>query len=175
MAYAVSAAEVEITVDRIVEFHRRLLLPTRHAKHAGRIRTVQNWIGARRTAHLAQRLSSLHVLQRRRTPNDRASRDRACAVRNDSSIRRRESTRYEGLADSPVALSSTSESVSLFAVSCSRAVADVEVFEARVEALRGEWRERLGTAGAGYARFVAKRIAKKSRGASYDAPLRFRG
>ena len=44
MAYAVAGA-ADVTLERIVEFHRRLLLPTRNAKHAGRIRTVQNWIG----------------------------------------------------------------------------------------------------------------------------------
>ena len=34
-----------ITVDSILEVHRRLLAPTRLAGHAGHIRTLQNWIG----------------------------------------------------------------------------------------------------------------------------------
>jgi Fic family protein len=36
-----------ITVDGLVEVHRRLLADSEIAEHAGRIRTVQNWIGGR--------------------------------------------------------------------------------------------------------------------------------
>ena len=35
----------EITVDLMLEIHRRLLAGTRLAEHGGRFRTVQNWIG----------------------------------------------------------------------------------------------------------------------------------
>ena len=47
MAWAVdtlSRAD-RITVDGLLEVHRRLLAPTRLAEHGGRVRTVQNWIG----------------------------------------------------------------------------------------------------------------------------------
>ena len=56
-----------------------------------------------------------------------------------------QSARYEGPPDSPQALKSTNEWVGLFAGACSRAVADAESFERRVEALRMEWRARLGS------------------------------
>jgi Fic family protein len=45
MAYAVEGPEVDISVGRILEFHRRLLAPTRLARDAGRVRLEQNWIG----------------------------------------------------------------------------------------------------------------------------------
>jgi Fic family protein len=38
-------ATSEITLDRLLETHRRLLDRTRLAEHAGRVRTEQNWIG----------------------------------------------------------------------------------------------------------------------------------
>jgi Fic family protein len=44
MTYAVSDLG-PITVDRLVEFHRRLLASTRRVEFAGAIRTQQNWIG----------------------------------------------------------------------------------------------------------------------------------
>jgi|SRR5579884_236671 len=47
MAYAIGAVapESEITLERLLETHRRLLGRTSLAHHAGRLRTVQNWIG----------------------------------------------------------------------------------------------------------------------------------
>ena len=50
MAYAVEAAGArsDVTVDRLLETHRRLLIRTRLSDHAGRIRTIQNWIGGSR-------------------------------------------------------------------------------------------------------------------------------
>ncbi len=45
MAYAVHGAAAPVTVDRIVEVHRRLLMHTDKARYAGVIRTEQNWIG----------------------------------------------------------------------------------------------------------------------------------
>jgi Fic family protein len=47
MAETVESVEENdlITVDRILEFHRRLLTGTRLAEYAGQIRTKQNWIG----------------------------------------------------------------------------------------------------------------------------------
>ena len=46
MAYAIEGPEKEITVDRLLEFHRRLMAPTDVARRdAGTIRSQQNWIG----------------------------------------------------------------------------------------------------------------------------------
>ena len=47
MAWAVGtlSRSQSITVDGILEVHRRLLAPTRLAEHGGQVRTVQNWIG----------------------------------------------------------------------------------------------------------------------------------
>jgi hypothetical protein len=44
MSFAVQS-DGDITVERLLEVHRRLLAPTRAAEHAGRIRDGQNWIG----------------------------------------------------------------------------------------------------------------------------------
>lgn len=45
MTYARADPDSPITVDRLLEVHRRLLAPTNMAMHAGVIRTEQNWIG----------------------------------------------------------------------------------------------------------------------------------
>src|SRR5450759_3125739 len=47
MAAALQAAEGggQVTVDTILDIHARLLAGTEIEKHAGRVRTVQNWIG----------------------------------------------------------------------------------------------------------------------------------
>ena len=47
MAWAVDtlSTAAEVTVDGVLEVHRRLLAGTRRSEHAGRIRTEQNWIG----------------------------------------------------------------------------------------------------------------------------------
>jgi Fic family protein len=45
MSYAIGDAGGHVTVDQILEVHRRLLAPTRHAQHAGVLRAEQNWIG----------------------------------------------------------------------------------------------------------------------------------
>jgi len=45
MVWAVADAERPITVDHLLEVHRRLLIGTRLEPHAGRLRTEQNWIG----------------------------------------------------------------------------------------------------------------------------------
>jgi Fic family protein len=46
MAYAVEGGAGEISVERILEVHRRLMAPTPLATVAGRVRTEQNWIGS---------------------------------------------------------------------------------------------------------------------------------
>jgi Fic family protein len=48
MSYALLRTDVDITVDVILEFHRRLLAPTQLESIAGRMRTEQNWIGGTR-------------------------------------------------------------------------------------------------------------------------------
>ena len=47
MAWGVDAVEPgsPVTVDTLLEAHRRLLAGTRLEEHGGRIRTVQNWVG----------------------------------------------------------------------------------------------------------------------------------
>lgn len=47
MSWAIDALSTApaVTVDGLLEVHRRLLVGTRLAEHAGRIRTEQNWIG----------------------------------------------------------------------------------------------------------------------------------
>ncbi len=45
MSYALTDPAGLITVDRICEVHRRLLVGSRSAAHAGVLRTEQNWIG----------------------------------------------------------------------------------------------------------------------------------
>jgi Fic family protein len=45
MSYAVHEVTGPITVDQILEVHRRLLAQTDRARYAGVIRTAQNWIG----------------------------------------------------------------------------------------------------------------------------------
>ena len=42
------SAAAQVTVEGLLELHRRLLAGTRHAEHAGQIRAVQNWIGGSR-------------------------------------------------------------------------------------------------------------------------------
>jgi Fic family protein len=45
MSHALDGPNEPITVERIIEVHRRLLANSRAAAHAGIIRTEQNWIG----------------------------------------------------------------------------------------------------------------------------------
>jgi Fic family protein len=198
MVYALDGADIEITVERILEFHRRLLSPTRQASEAGRIRSEQNWIGGTTfnpfgaayvpppTENVLPLLSDLcafcnddsmpavaqaaiaHAQFETIHPfvdgNGRTGRAliqmifkrRRLATRTlppvslilatnaQDYVAALQSTRYIGPPDSPQAVASTNEWVSLFAASCSRAVADAESFEQRVEGLQTDWRARLG-------------------------------
>jgi Fic family protein len=45
MAYALADPTHDITIERLLEIHRRLLEPTRLSEAAGKVRDVQNWIG----------------------------------------------------------------------------------------------------------------------------------
>ena len=199
MTYATESPELAISVDRILEFHRRLLTPTRLAPHAGRIRTAQNWIGgtsynpfgaafvppppedvpdllddlckfcnddllpAVAQAAIAHAQfetihpfvdgngrtgrALIHMILRRRGLVTRTlvPVSLILATHAQDYVAALQSARYEGPPDSPQALKSTNEWVGLFAGACSRAVADAESFERRVEALRMEWRARLGS------------------------------
>jgi Fic family protein len=198
MAYAVEGSDVEVTVDRILEFHRRLLAPTRLAPDAGRIRSEQNWIGgtsfnqfgaafvpppADSVPRLLQDLCEfcnedslpavaqaaiahaqfetihpfvdgngrtgralIHMVLTRRGLVTRTLPPVSLilATRAQDYVAALQATRYDGPPDSHEAQQSTNEWVDLFAWACSRAVADAESFERRVDALRGEWRARLG-------------------------------
>jgi Fic family protein len=198
MAYAIEGLELEITVDRILEFHRRLLAPTRLASKAGKIRLEQNWIGGTtfnpfgaayvppppehvpalltdlcafcnddsvpavaQAAIAHAQFETIHpfvdgngrtgraliqmIFKRRRLATRTLPPvSLILATRAQDYVAALQSTRYVGAPESPQAIASTNEWVSLFAASCSRAVADAESFEQRVEALRTEWRARLG-------------------------------
>lgn len=199
MTYATEGPELEISVERILEFHRRLLTPTRLAQHAGRLRAQQNWIGGTsynpfgaafvppppedvpnllddlctfcnddllpavaQAAIAHAQFETIHpfvdgngrtgralihmILKRRRlVTRTLVPVSLILATHAQDYVAALQSTRYEGPANSPEALKSTNEWVGLFAGACSRAVADAEFFERRVEALRKEWRARLGS------------------------------
>ena len=198
MAYALEGVEREITVERFLEFHRRLLAPTHLASEAGKIRSVQNWIGGTTfnpfgaayvpppPENVAALMSDLCVFcnddlvpavaqaaiahaqfetihpfvdgngrtgraliqmifkRRRLAARTLPPVSLVLATRAQDYVAALQSTRYVGAPESPQAMASTNEWVSLFAASCSRAVADAETFEQRVEALRVDWRARLG-------------------------------
>lgn len=65
MRWAVTslAGAKAVTVDGILEVHRRLLEGTRLEAHGGRIREDQNWIGGS-SYNLARRRSCLHRRRR---------------------------------------------------------------------------------------------------------------
>jgi Fic family protein len=60
-------------------------------------------------------------------------------------------TRYPGSPSSAAAQEGLNRWIALFAAATRRAVADAELYEARVEELKASWRERLGRARAGSA------------------------
>jgi Fic family protein len=199
MTYAIEGPELEISVDRILGFHRRLLTPTRLAPHAGSIRTEQNWIGGTSynpfgaafvppppeevpgllddlcrfcnddllpaVAQAAIAHAQFETIHPFADGNGRTGRAlvhmvlkrRALVTRTlvpvslvlathaQDYVAALQSTRYDGPRDSPQAVKSTNEWVGLFAGACTRAAADAESFERRVEALRADWRARLGS------------------------------
>jgi Fic family protein len=234
MTYATEGPELEITVDRILEFHRRLLTPTRLASHAGRLRAEQNWIGGTsynpfsaafvppppedvpdllddlcefcnddQLPTVAQAAIAhaqfetihpfvdgngrtgralIHMILRRRGLVTRTlvPVSLILATHAQDYVTALQSTRYEGPPDSPQARKSTNEWVGLFAGACSRAVADAESFERRVEAIRTDWRARLGSMRADASAvvlldrlpatpIVTVRSVEKALGVSYNA------
>ena len=91
----------EITVELLLEIHRRLLAGTRHEAFGGSFREVQNWIGGNDynpcsadfvppPPELVRRADGRHrlFLQRRSAASGRARSDRPRAIRDDPSIRR---------------------------------------------------------------------------------------
>jgi Fic family protein len=198
MSYALEGTEPDITLERILEFHRRLLTPTRLAGEGGRIRSQQNWIGGtsfnpfgasfvppphEEVAGLLADLCAfsnsdalpavaqaaiahaqfetihpfvdgngrtgralVHMILKRRGLATRTvvPVSLVLATHAQDYIAALQSTRYDGPPDSEDALKSTDEWVALFAGACSKAVADAESFERRVEALTRDWRARLG-------------------------------
>ncbi|MBV8367932.1 MAG: Fic family protein [Candidatus Eremiobacteraeota bacterium] len=198
MAYAVHDVAGPVTVKRVLEVHRRLLVHTDKAKHAGVIRTEQNWIGGsdfnplqaafvppppQAVPHLLDDLAefcngdnlpaiaqaaiahaqfeTIHpfadgngrtgraliymVLGRRGlTTRVAAPVSLALATRARDYVRGLDSTRYVGSPSSPQATEAINAWVGFFAAACTRAVADAESFERRVQELQIEWRARLG-------------------------------
>jgi len=197
MAYAVHEDGGPITVDRIVEVHRRLLIHTPKARFAGLIRTEQNWIGGSdfnplraafvppppqlvrgllddlagfcngdqlpavvQAAIAHAQFETIHpfadgdgrtgraliymVLKRRGlvtrvTPPISLT----LATRSRDYVRGLDATRYVGSPASPPANKAINHWIGFFAAACTRAVADAESFERKVQQLQQEWRIRL--------------------------------
>jgi len=198
MAYAVHEDSGPITVERIIEVHRRLLVHTHKARYAGVIRTEQNWIGgsdfnplqaafvppppqevrgllddlaafcnADHLPAVAQaaiahaQFETIHpfadgngrtgraliymVLKRRGhvtrvTPPISLT----LATRSRDYVRGLDATRCVGSPASPTANEAMNRWIAFFAAACTRAVADAESFERRVQQLQQDWQARLG-------------------------------
>jgi len=198
MAYAVHDVGGPVTVDRIVEAHRRLLVHANNARFAGVIRTEQNWIGGSdfnplraafvppppemvpdlledlaafcngdRLPAVAQaaiahaQFETIHpfadgngrigraliymVLGRRglvtRVPPPVSL---VLATHARDYVRGLDSTRYVGSPSAAVATAAMNRWIAFFAAACTRAVADAESFENRVQELQRDWRVRIG-------------------------------
>jgi Fic family protein len=198
MAYAVHDVGGPVTLDRILEVHRRLLAHTNRARYAGAIRTEQNWIGGSDFNPLRasfvppppQAVSSLledlvtfcngdqlpavaqaaiahaqfetihpfadgngrtgraliYMVLGRRGLCTRATPpiSLALATRAKDYVRGLEATRYVGSPSAPAATEGMNRWIGFFSAACTRAVADAESFEQRVQQLQTEWRGRLG-------------------------------
>lgn len=198
MAYAVHDVRGPVTIDRILEVHRRLLVHTNRARYAGVIRTEQNWIGGSEFNPLGasfvppppQAVSSLledlvtfcngdqlpavaqaaiaHAQFETIHPfadgNGRTGRaliymvlgrrglctraippiSLTLATRAKDYVRGLEATRYVGSSSAPAAADGMNRWIGFFSAACTRAVADAESFEQRVQLLQTEWRRRLG-------------------------------
>jgi len=197
MAYAVHDVSGPITVDRMVEVHRRLLTHTQRARYAGVIRTEQNWIGGsnfnplqaafvppppEEVPDLLQDLAAfcngdqlpavaqaaiahaqfetihpfadgngrtgralIYMVLRRRGLATRVTPpvSLALAAQAREYVRGLDSTRYLGSASTRAASGAMSHWIAFFAAACTRAVADAESFEQRVQELQTQWRDRL--------------------------------
>lgn len=197
MIYAVHQ-DGPITVDRITEVHRRLLIHTHKARYAGTIRAEQNWIGgsdfnplqaafvpppAQDVARLLEDLATfcngddlpavvqaaiahaqfetihpfvdgngrtgralIYMVLRRRGLATRVTPpiSLTLATRSRDYVRGLDATRYVGPPSSPAATDAMNRWIGFFASACTRAVADAESFERRVQELQQAWLTRLG-------------------------------
>jgi Fic family protein len=66
------------------------------------------------------------------------------ATRAKDYVRRLDATRFVGSPTMPAASEATNEWIAFFAAACTRAVADAESFERRVQQLQAQWQARLG-------------------------------
>ncbi len=187
-----------ITIDLLLEAHRRLLAHTSLAAQGGRTRTEQNWIGgsafnpcsaafvpppcelvdglledlitfcnqdslpAIAQAAIAHAQFEtihpfidgngrtgrvlIHLILRRRgiAPRVLPPVSLVLATWSAAYVDALTATRYVGPPDSAHAHEGLNRWMGLFAAACSRAVADVAVFEERVDRLQEKWRSRLG-------------------------------
>ena len=197
MAFAVEEIG-PITLDRILEIHRRLMATRRDAPSAGVFRTEQNWIGgnnynpinaafvppppnilkgllidlcdfcnddhlpALAQAALAHaQFETIHpfgdgngrtgraliyMVLRRRGLATRATPPISLVLATHSKhyVARLDATRTLGPPTTKAAHEATNQWIAFFAAACTRAVADAEDFETRIEAIQTEWRTRLG-------------------------------
>ena len=197
MAFAVEEIG-PITLDRILEIHRRLMATRRDALSAGVFRTEQNWIGgsnynpinasfvppppglvedllldlcdfcnddhlpALAQAALAHaQFETIHpfadgngrtgraliyMVLRRRGLATRATPPISLVLATHSKdyVARLDATRTLGPPTTKTAHEATNQWIAFFAAACTRAVADAEEFEARIEAIQADWRLRLG-------------------------------
>jgi Fic family protein len=200
MAYAVHDITGPVTVERIVEVHRRLLAHTTKAQYAGVIRTEQNWIGGSsynplqaafvppppgsvggllddlvafcnddqlpavaQAAIAHAQFETIHpfadgngrtgraliyMVLRRRGLAIRATPpvSLALATRAKDYVGGLDATRYVGPPMADAATAALNRWIAFFAASCTRAVADAEMFERRVQQLQTTWQTRLGQA-----------------------------
>ncbi len=156
----------EITLDTLLEAHRRLLAGGPLEGMAGGVRTEQNWIGGSSDnpcsavfvppppEEVDRLLNDLSTFCN--TASLPAITQAAMAhcqfetihpfVDGNGRIGRTglTATRYVGRSDSEAARVGMNRWVGLFATACRRAIGDAEDFENQVSALQAEWRSRLG-------------------------------
>jgi len=89
----------------------------------------------------------IHVVLRRRglTPRVLIPVSLVLATRSESYIAGLSASRYRGPADTSAARAGVGRWVAQFAAACGQAVADAESFDARVEKVKADWREALGS------------------------------
>jgi Fic family protein len=191
--------EDEITLEQLLEVHRRLLSGTSLERYAGHVRTEQNWIGGssynpcsavfvppphERVPGLLDDLVAfcnedslpavaqaaiahaqfetihpfvdgngragralIHLILRRRGLTTRVlvPVSLVLATWAQDYIAGLAGTRYRGPANSRAAHEGINLWVGRFAAACSRAVADGEDFERRIEDIEDDWHKRLGS------------------------------
>lgn len=87
----------------------------------------------------------IHLVLRRRglTTNVTPPISLVLATRANEYVAGLRASRYVGAPDSDAAVTGTNGWIGTFAAACTRAVADAEVFEARIRELQERWRDRL--------------------------------